>query len=194
MTGNTPVHLANGDTIAAHDVDVGMVLATGDGNVATVKVVTVTRAASGTPLVDLGGGLLITPNHPVMQADGGWARPSALAPTSPSTTDGVLVTVVLEREDGSRAMGFVAGGAGHGTTAMVCIALGHGVVDGPDDTGAHPYFGSARVVADLQLACVPRDDRGRVLLNGASAGGEVDDPFIRDPSTGHVVGLVVAAK
>jgi len=85
-------------------------------------------------LVELEGGLLVTPYHPVRK-EGKWHFPCTL-------------NEVKERECPA-VYSFVLG-EGHVMVinGMECVTLGHGFEE--DEVVRHPYFGSQRVVEDLK--------------------------------------------
>mmetsp|Transcript_20870 Transcript_20870/g.30901 ORF Transcript_20870/g.30901 Transcript_20870/m.30901 type:complete len:724 (+) Transcript_20870:59-2230(+) len=87
-------------------------------------------------LVELEGGVLVTPWHPVrMRGTKKWAFPADLAATEERECD-ALYSFVLENRATCLQIGSYGG-----------ISLGHCVVDDP--VAMHPYFGSQKVVEDL---------------------------------------------
>mmetsp|Transcript_14356 Transcript_14356/g.21909 ORF Transcript_14356/g.21909 Transcript_14356/m.21909 type:complete len:728 (-) Transcript_14356:82-2265(-) len=87
-------------------------------------------------LVELEGGVLVTPWHPVrLRGTEKWTFPADLAPTKERECDAVHSFVL---ENGAKCLQI---GSYDG------ISLGHSVVDDP--IAMHPYFGSQKVVKDL---------------------------------------------
>ena len=147
---------------------------------ATVQCIVKTRTEAGVAgLVRLGGegrggGLLVTPYHPV-RVGGVWSFPCALGPVTPVACTAVY-SVVLDR-------GHVLSVGG-----VACVAMGHSFTDDnnkEDGSGvctvvSHPYFGSLLVRRDL--AGMPGyESRGLVELK--------HDCLRRDPQTGLVCGF-----
>jgi hypothetical protein len=110
-----------------------------------------------------GGGPLMTPYHPVMTADGTWAFPAQLAEPRQVQLDAVF-NLVLD------------GGATVQADGWTCVTLGHGL---RGDVVGHEYFGTQRVVSDLEQ--LPGFDDGEVRL--------CEGAFVRDPATGLVAGM-----
>jgi len=113
-------------------------------------------------LVELQGGLRLTPFHPVL-VEGEWRFPIDIGEAEEYPCEAVY-SFVLE---GAPAM--CVGG-------VPCIALGHGIEDG---AAKHPFFSSRRAVEEL--AALPGYAAGRVELGPGSA--------LRDPETGLVCGF-----
>jgi hypothetical protein len=113
------------------------VATTTSGGSARVVCVVRTRCAGGrAQLVELErSGLLVTPYHPVRDEEGRWRFPCELAPALERSCEAVYSFVLDE---------------GHTMVinGVECVSLGHGF--GEDPVVSHPYFGSARVVEDLQ--------------------------------------------
>jgi len=84
-------------------------------------------------LVELPGGLLVTPYHPV-RIDGQWQFPCQLAKVHERPCPAVY-SFVLKEEHVMLING------------IACVSLGH---DFQDEVVRHPYFGSPRVIDDLQ--------------------------------------------
>jgi len=110
--------------------------------------------------VHMGGGLKVTPYHPVL-IDGEWRFPAD-------------VREIEEDEECREVYNFILSGAPAILIGSVpCVALGHGIQDG---AARHEFFGSQRVLEDL--ARFP-----------GFASGCIDLPpeaTVRDPATGLV--------
>ena len=124
-------------------------------------------------LVHLPGGLSVTPTHPLRVApgEGEWVFPRDISP--PRETPGVpyIYSFVL----GGR--GEEGRGAGMVIEGVECIGLGHGVEG--DNVASHPYFGTERVVEQLEGLRGWR--RGEVTLG--------EGAFVRSEETGMLDGL-----
>ena len=83
-------------------------------------------------LVQLDGGLLITPNHPVWQ-EGRWVKPHTLAQPALYSCEEVF-NFVLDKEHSVTING------------VKCVTLGHGL---QGENIEHAYFGTQRIVEDL---------------------------------------------
>lgn len=90
-------------------------------------------------LVEVPGGLLITPWHP-MKAGSSWAFPCDLYPVVDMRCNSVY-SVVLDRAGSNRHDALVVNG-------VEVVALGHGISH--DHVASHPYLGTDAVVHDLQ--------------------------------------------
>mmetsp|Transcript_115948 Transcript_115948/g.322893 ORF Transcript_115948/g.322893 Transcript_115948/m.322893 type:complete len:660 (-) Transcript_115948:306-2285(-) len=115
-------------------------------------------------LVELPGGLRLTPYHPVL-LDGEWLFPADLAMPMELPCEAVYSFVLR----GAPAM-YVGG--------TPCVALGHGLEEG---AAKHPYFAAQQAVEDLKK--FPGFESGLVELSQGSA--------VRDPDTGLVCGLAL---
>jgi hypothetical protein len=131
--GECPVAMHDGSTKRAREVTMGDVVLGG------ATVVCVVRTDTGNP-VDMTrvGQLLVTAWHPIRDASGAWAFPCTVAGAE-----------VVERA--CYAVYNFALDKGHEVTiaGVVCVTLGHGF-GGP--VVSHPYFGTRRVIEDLERA------------------------------------------
>jgi len=164
VDGSSPVRMANGEARCLQDLVKGeRVMTIGDA-VAEVLCLVRTRCVNGqSALVELPGGLRITPYHPVL-VDGTWRFPIDLTAARERPCEAIY-SIVLR-----------------GAPAVVigdfpCIAWGHGIEDG---AARHPYFGSQRAIDDISR--LPGFDAGLVDLDLGRA--------IRDPITGMVSRLL----
>lgn len=169
--GDCAALLADGSTKPVARVAKGDLVATGagdDGGGGSARVVCVvkTHCRSGrAQLVRLdGSGLLVTPYHPVC-VDGAWRFPCELGTALERPCDAVY-SFVLE-----------AGGHTMVIDGVRCVSLGHGIV--ADPVVSHPYFGTPRVVEDLQQ------------MHGWTAGLVEFETgcLVRHPETGLVCGF-----
>ena len=117
-------------------------------------------------VVQLSGGLQVTPWHPV-QKDGQWCFPSSLGKSDRLSCTHVYSFLL---EDHCPSMWI---------NGWQCITLAHGIVDDPVAT--HPYYGTTAIVADLMT--MDGYDDGLVDLQGGQC-------VQRDIATGLVCGLV----
>ena len=146
------------------DIRRGDKVMTAGGGAATVLCVVKTACGVGgvTEMVQLPGGLAITPYHPV-RVGGRWAFPKDLGVPAEVAADAVY-TYVLE--------------SGH--TVLIdgveCVTLGHGF---NDDVVRHPFFGSQQVVDDLRA--FPGWAAGIVTLQQGS--------FRRSTATGMIAAI-----
>jgi hypothetical protein len=169
FAGSSQVTLADGTLKRVDQVRKGdMVLTPGVSSTsAEVVCVLATISRDGrAELVELPGGLLVTPYHPLRLEDTGkWTFPCDLAPVVSRACDSVYSFVLNE---------------GHVMliNGVQCVSLGHGMEE--DEVVRHPYFGTRKVVEDLSR--MPGWDKGRVeLLSGCVE---------KDEKTGLVCGLV----
>jgi hypothetical protein len=160
------VRLADGRYIPVSLVAPGNILQVPCGLV-RVRCVVTTQCENGVQdLVELEGGVLVTPWHPVrVKGTNKWRFPADLAPIKSYSCD-VVYNFVLE--DGvSVPIG-----------PFEAITLGHGIVDDP--VANHEYFGCNKVVRDLSQMI--GWSQGRVHL-GCSPGK-------RDPESGLITSFV----
>jgi len=157
--GNCLVQLANGTQKRVNLISKGDKVITASGKNVEVLCVVKTLIPSGkTHLVELEGGLLITPYHPVHINDK-WEFPCNLAETRELPCSAVY-SFVLKDEHVMIING------------VSCVTLGHNI---KEETVSHPYFGSQKIIEDLQLlngwnsglvelvyGCLLRDTNGLV--------------------------------
>jgi len=149
FAGHCQVLMADGTLKAAEQVVCGDLLCVASGGSTTVRCVVKTLCAGGVAdLVQLPGGLAITPWHPVQVHGDAWNFPCTLEHPRPTNCPAIY-SYVLESEhimivDGVRV-----------------VTLGHGLTT--DDVVSHPYFGTSKVIDDLSRMRGWR--RGLVLLN-----------------------------
>jgi hypothetical protein len=121
----------------------------GSGGTAEILCMVASSCRNGlVDLVELSPGLRLTPFHPV-GAGAGWSFPLSLGPVITSRCNTVYSFVVRG------APAIQVGG-------IAVVALGHGLTEG---VAAHPYFGTRRVIHDLQQ--LEGYDCGYVSLNPA---------------------------
>jgi len=163
FAGECLVAMADGSQKALNRVVRGDQIMTPTGN-AEVACSVRTRCTGGrAELVELPGGLLATPWHPVRVA-GAWHFPCDLAPGTLRTCPAVY-NLVLQ---GKHSSMFISG--------IECSVLGHGL---DDPVAAHEYFGTDRIIEDLKR--LPQWDDGVIEL--------LPQSYVRDPTTGRVCGL-----
>jgi hypothetical protein len=123
-------------------------------------------------MVQLPGGLRITPYHPVRVAGTGSAPqsrfvfPVDLAPAKEYTDCEAVYSFVLDQGHMMQING------------VDCVTWAHGFTEG---AAAHPFFGTEAVLHDLQRGDPKGFASGLIVLNGAN--------MARDPTTGLIVSL-----
>ena len=175
FAGECLVAMADGSKQPVESIARGQLVQCGN-TTARVRCVVKTHCAQGRcELVELPGGLLVTPWHPVRDASGQWHFPGSLAPTSERDCVAIY-SFVLEAEHTMVIDG------------VECVTLGHHF---SGDVVGHPYFGSAAVLTDLAKfagwekglvelhpGCLMRDsdtqllaefDLGREIVSGVGA-------------------------
>jgi len=132
-----------------------------------VRVACVVRtecANSIASLVQLPGGLLVTPWHPVMD-QGSWEFPIYLAESVQRPCEAVY-SFVLET------------GQSMNINNVMCITLAHGIT--LDPVASHPFYGTTKVLE--QLCVMPGWRQGLVQLKPGC--------IARDPTTGLACGFI----
>ena len=158
--------IKKGDRIATHSHNNNH-----NNNSAEVQCVVKTLCAEGkTLLVELEGGLRVTPYHPVRQSGSSrWHFPCTIGEVRerecPAVYSFVLQTHHVMVIDG-----------------VECVTLGHGFEE--DEVVRHPYFGTSRVIEDLQR--LPGWAAGLIELRSGC--------LLRDAVSGLVCGLVVDSQ
>lgn len=171
FAGGCDVLLADGTTREASKIEKGDKLQSPeDGTVSKVVCVVRTLVADGhLPLVELPGGLQITPHHPV-KIQGEWSFPADASNAKMLKCDAVY-TYLLEE-----------GGSAFVVNGITCVALGHGL---QDDVTRHPFFGSwAAVRKDLEA--IGNFGTGSVELTHGLCR--------RDPNTGLICSFATAQE
>ena len=134
--GNCEIELANGEFKKVGQLRKGEVVKAARNKVDKVACIVKTYCKEGVEFVEFGGGLKITPWHPICVNEE-WAFPvevnSKLSVESRPTT---IYSIVLEKEHSIWING------------MECASLGH---NEKKAVLAHPYFGSRKVIEDLRL-------------------------------------------
>jgi len=131
--GASLITLADGSSKPVGEVVKGDRVRSASGSTATVLCVVKTLSEQGLhALVELQG-LRITPYHPV-RVQGQWQFPCSLAAASTVPCEAVF-SLVVDRHHTVEIGG------------VECVTLGH---DFEEEVVRHPYFGSQRVVQDLQ--------------------------------------------
>uniref|UniRef100_A0A7S2NUF9 VWFA domain-containing protein n=1 Tax=Leptocylindrus danicus TaxID=163516 RepID=A0A7S2NUF9_9STRA len=160
------VYLLDGSMKDISTVSAGDVVETSKG-FSTVKCVIATKTEGTTEqLVDLGGGVTVTPWHPIRaKSTAKWNFPEDIASPSRLPCDTVYSLVL---EDG--ASDFCIGN-------FEAVSLGHGL---EDDVACHPYLGTSKVLEDLSTMI--GWGNGLVELG--------PNPGIRDPVTNLITAYV----
>lgn len=165
--GNGMVRLFGGHKKKVEAIVKGDRVESMNGAVATVICVIETKIADGTlelsNCTDGSNALLITPWHPIrLSQSQDWIFPISIA--EPTTVQcGAVYNFVLDKQHVVNVDG------------VDCVTLGHSFVD---SVCAHEYFGTERVINDLQAMKGYSD--GLVRLGGVQ----------RDPMTSKVIGLI----
>lgn len=160
------VRLVDGRYVPVASIAPGDTLQIGSRTV-KVRCVVTTECDNGVEeLVELEGGVLVTPWHPIRKnGSTKWEFPANLG-TVKLYSCNVVYNFVLETDCVVPLGPYEA------------ITLGHGISDDP--VAKHAYFGTTKVVQDLQLMHGWKE--GRVHLG--------TNPGRRDPTTGQVNGFV----
>jgi len=166
VDGTCWAELANGERRRVAELAKGDRLRGREGEEAELVCLVRTACEGGRArLVELEGGLRLTPYHPVL-AGGAWRFPAELAEAKELPCEAVYSFVVR----GAPAVA-VAG--------VACAALGHGLSEG---ALAHPYFAGERVLEDVAGYAGFKD--GLVELPRGA--------LLRDPETGLICSLAGA--
>jgi len=163
------VRMEDGRLVSVTEIVAGdMVATTSSGRPAKVRCVVATACEEGIAnLVELEGGVLVTPWHPVRPSGGGsekWSFPEALAPVASYACDKVYSFVLEEGSTGAMQIG-----------PYEAVTLGHGFDDG--DVVKHEFLGTEKVIEDL--AKKEGWEVGMVELG--------PNPAVRDDDTGLIV-------
>jgi len=159
--GMCSVLLADESRKLVKNIRKGDYVATPNGPTKVLCVIKFPCKNQTTDLVELEGGLKLTPYHPI-RVEGQWRFPCELAIATPKFCPAVF-TFVLENFHILLIDG------------VECVTLGH---DFTDDVVKHPYFGSQRIIEDLKK------------MSGWSSGlVTVDGQFVRDPKTDMISGF-----
>ena len=129
--------------------------------IATIEIISIEKYI---PLVELQGGLLITPKHPVKMF-GEWFKPQELGEVRLRKCDKVYNFVMNE---------------GHSMeiNGIVCATLGHGFKGHKVE---HPYFGTKKVIEDLEKIEKFGDGFVQLKMN----------QFLRDSVTERICGIEI---
>ena len=173
-----PVILANGTTKHAVDVRKGDVLSNGSRVTCAVAI---KAPEEGLEMVQLKGGLWITPYHPVRAHQAASSVVTASGWTSKAAEwvfpiEAGAMRVEVNRADLPLIYSFVLEGEAQWLSidGVDVVAMGHGLID--NAVVAHEFFASA-IVEQLSL------------LEGYAEGSVVVGGWVRDPTTMRVVGL-----
>jgi len=161
--GGCSVSMANGTIKKVEEIKKDDLVSSTDGKSSKVLCVVKSYCHNGkAQLVELEGGLLITAWHPV-RIENRWYFPCHLGKLVEKSCQ-VVYNFVLENEHVVIVNG------------VECVTLGHGF---EGDVIEHPYFGTKRVIEDLQN--LSGWDSGVVELRSTS--------FVRNKTTGLVFSL-----
>lgn len=164
------VKMSDGTTRCISQVKAGDWLQSSAGVTARVQCVVETPILSGvTGLVDLGGGVLATPWHPVRHCENkvpaSWDFPCNIASPKWMPCQS-LYSLVLEKGSSSFRIG-----------DFEAVSLGHCIRDDP--VASHEYLGTDCVWKDLEV--MNGWSKGRIVLPA--------DPVLRNPENGLIRGL-----
>lgn len=149
------------------DVRKGALVLSPSGSVSRVSCVVKTLCSNNkAQLVELEGGLKLTPYHPV-RIQGKWSFPCDLGSVEIVACPAVYSFVLEENHV------MVING-------VECVTLAHGFTG--DNVVSHPYFGTERVLDDLKE--MDGWENGQVVLRTGC--------LVRDTKTGLVSGLRIA--
>ena len=166
------VKLADGRYVSVKDIVAGdLVSTTAKGRPAQVRCVVATACDGDIAnLVELEGGVLVTPWHPIRLqgccTGADWKFPCDLGIVSSYACDTVYSFVLEEGSVGVIQIG-----------AYEAVTLGHGLENDGDGIAKHDYLGTKEVIGDLSGMIGWSD--GRVELG--------PNPAVRDPQTGLIV-------
>jgi hypothetical protein len=128
------VSMADGSSKRVQDVVKGDRVRAGTGRIAEVRCVVVAFCeGSVNDLVELDGGLRLTPYHPV-QVEGKWHFPRSLGAVELHSCPAVYNFVLASEHS------VVVNG-------IACVTLGHGF---KEPIVHHPFFGTSSVICDLK--------------------------------------------
>jgi len=162
--GDSMVRLAHGTEAPISSLRKGTAVRLPSGGHTNVLCVVVTPCPSGhMDLVRVSSRLVLTPYHPV-RVGASWVFPCDVAVTT-RTRCAAVYNLVLD------------GGHVVVVDGIECVTLGHGLED--NDVVRHPYFGTQRVIEDLERLYGWHE--GLVTL--------APQQLARDPTSSHVVGL-----
>jgi len=134
FSGEGLVRLVGGETKRVDEIVRGDRVEGPNNTISTIACVIRTKIPKGTTkLVELPGGLVLTPYHPVKLNDK-WVFPAEVAPTTDRPCTAVYSFVI-------------ANGTEMNINGIQCITLGHGRDEG---ILSHLYWGTRRVLDDLQ--------------------------------------------
>jgi len=134
IDGMCLVLMANGSIKRVRDVVKGDCVRAGNGRIAEVRCVVVALCENSVnDLVELDGGLRLTPYHPVQLA-GKWHFPGSLGDVVLQSCPAVY-NFVLSSEHSIMING------------VACVTLGHGFTE---PVVQHPFFGTSTVIQDLK--------------------------------------------
>mmetsp|Transcript_114764 Transcript_114764/g.357441 ORF Transcript_114764/g.357441 Transcript_114764/m.357441 type:complete len:636 (+) Transcript_114764:86-1993(+) len=167
LDGSCRVDLPRGSWRRLADLSKGdRVLGLGGAEVKVVCLVRTPCDGGRARLVELPGGLRLTPYHPVISG-GQWRFAGELAEATDMPCEAVYSFVL-------------SGGPALCVGGVACAGLGHGVQEG---AAAHPYFATGRVLEDLS---------GREGFKAGLVELPANGAVLRDPETGLVCGLAPA--
>ena len=128
-------------------------------------------------LVVLQNELIVTPWHPV-RIGGIWQFPCQVADCKIYTGECDAVYSFIVKNVDDKVNKEVT--TGMNINGIECITLGHGICDDP--VASHPFFGSVKVIEDLQTKASQAFTEGMVVLEGEKC-------LIKDIQSGLVTGL-----
>lgn len=164
--GGGPVLMADGSKRDISLLRAGDHLYSRSGPVKVICIVETPTPNGVEGLVSLPGGITVTPWHPVRKMDASnWTFPYQVVFPQWKSCDRVF-NLVLEK-----------GGSCFRIGDFDAVSLGHGLKNDP--VAEHSYFGTERVIEDLQK--LRGWATGRVVLPL--------NPFQRDPKSGQVMGI-----
>jgi len=167
FTGDSSVLMANGCSKYVKDIQKGDKVASVNNQQATVTCVVKTVMRTGeSELVELDGGLQVTPYHPI-RLNNKWRFPKDVKDVVVRPCPAVYSFAL--QEDASDHIMLI--------NNVECVTLGHNYVD--DEVVSHPYFGSRKIIADLSKQ--RGWSEGLVEL--------VSGCMIRDSETGLICGI-----
>jgi len=160
--GNCLVKMADESHKRVKDIQKGDKIKSEGAVFTVVSVIEILSNSNYVPMVELEGGLLVTPKHPV-KIGGEWFKPKELGEVQVRNCSAVYNFVLND---------------GHSMEVnnIVCATLGHGL---KGEKVEHPYFGTSQIIQDLKR--FPNFSKGFVQLKM--------NQFVRDQISHSICGI-----
>lgn len=144
----------------------------GDGLIGS-KVIAVIRTPTDDGMINCIpiDGLFALPTHPILDSDGVWRLPRDLTPETQMVKCDYYYTLLLDRHHIVTVRG--------PNRDIKFVTLNHGFTD--NEYVAHDYFGTSKVVEDLQKCPTFNNDDGIITIP--------KEAFMRDKVTNWIIGI-----